>query len=147
MESVGTDGESRPFKHPILQVWGLNIGEFCCIIFFYFLKGIKTCKNGSDTTPKQTNASPTDEKEKKSFNSFLFLPASVMHVISRMLIFIALTFTSASSYQMLSGSNLIFTCILSRIFLHKKLKLVKWIGVLVILGEIMYKNKFSTTSA
>ena len=97
---------------------------------------MKICKSGSDT-PEENNVSPTDEKEKKSFNFFLFFPASLMHVISRMLIFIALTFTSASSYQMLSGSNLIFTCILSRIFLHKKLKLVKWIGVLVILGKII----------
>ena len=79
---------------------------------------------------------------KKSFSPFLFLPASIMHLTSRCLIFLALNFTTASSFQMLSGSNLIFTCILSRIFLKKTLDRMKIIGVSIVLSWSKTCTKF-----
>ena len=74
-----------------------------------------------------------EAKEKASFNPLLFLPAAVMHLISRIFSFLSLTFTTVSSFQMLSGCNLIFVCILSRIFLKKSLPWHKWFGVFVII--------------
>ena len=72
-------------------------------------------------------------KEEIRFNPFIFLPAAILHQGSRCLVFMALIFTTASSYQILSGSLVIFTCILSKIFLKKVLSWYKWIGVTVIL--------------
>ena len=78
-------------------------------------------------------------KEKPQFNPFIFLPAAIFHQSSRCLIFLSLTFTSASSYQMLSGSNLIFTCIWGRIFLKKPLPWHKWMGVTVITSKKIFR--------
>ena len=50
--------------------------------------------------------------------------------------YVGLYLTSASSYQMLRGSVIIFTGLASRIFLRKKLHWYKWLGMFVILGGL-----------
>ena len=74
----------------------------------------------------------TEVKDKTPFNIFLFIPPAVLHLTSRIFTFIALTLTTASSFEMLTGANLIFVSILSRIFLKKSLTWYKWFAILVI---------------
>ena len=120
-ESEGKNGTIRTFRHPFFQCWGLTLGEFSCILIFYFGNVLKKF----ETDVKEPN--------KPSFNPFLFLPASIMHVINRSFVYIALTQTTASSFQIICGCNLIFTCILSRIFLKRILSWTKWLGVFIII--------------
>ena len=121
--SVGRDGEEREFKHPVLQCWGLSVGEAICILLFL---AINFCKE------QRQRKKETEVKEKTPFNIFLFLPPAVLHLTSRIFTFIALTLTTASSFEMLTGTNLIFVSILSRIFLKKSLAWYKWFAILVI---------------
>jgi len=145
LKSVGIDGEERYFHHPFLQAWGLSIGEFICILIYFafnYLRKSTTLDNEeekqnlnekNESQKKEENIEERNESpKKKSFSPFLFVPPAIMHLISRSLGYMALTLTSASSYQIISGSNLIFVCILSRIFLKKILTWTKWIGVFFI---------------
>ena len=82
-------------------------------------------------------------QESPKFSIFIFLPAAIMHLTSRCLVFLALNFTTASSFQMLSGANLIFTCLLSRLFLERKLEWWKWLAIFIIIGIcINYFSRF-----
>ena len=120
---MGRDGEEREFKHPVLQCWGLSVGEAGCILLFL---AINFCKE------QRQRRKEAEVKEKIPFNIFLFVPPAVLHLTSRIFTFIALTLTSASSFEMLTGTNLIFVSILSRIFLKKSLAWYKWFAILVI---------------
>ena len=120
---MGRDGEEREFKHPVLQCWGLSVGEAGCILLFLTLN---FCKE------QRQRRKEAEVKEKTPFNIFLFVPPAVLHLTSRIFTFIALTLTSASSFEMLTGTNLIFVSILSRIFLKKSLAWYKWFAILVI---------------
>ena len=122
-KSEGRDGEEREFKHPVLQCWGLSVGEAGCILLFL---AINFCKE------QRQRRKEMEVKEKTPFNIFLFVPPAVLHLTSRIFTFIALTLTTASSFEMLTGTNLIFVSILSRIFLKKSLAWYKWFAILVI---------------
>ena len=122
-KSLGRDGEEREFKHPVLQCWGLSVGEAGCILLFL---AINLCKE------QRQRRKETEVKEKTPFNIFLFVPPAVLHLTSRVFTFIALTLTTASSFEMLTGTNLVFVSVLSRIFLKKSLAWYKWFAILVI---------------
>ena len=127
-ESEGTNGKTKPFRHPFLQCWGLTLGEFTCMFIFFIVNILKKYfKRNSE------NESDVQEQSSLPFNPFLFLPASILHITSRSFSYIALTQTTASSFQILCGCNLIFTCILSRIFLKRILLWTKWLGVFIII--------------
>jgi len=121
--SVGQDGEEREFKHPVLQCWGLSVGEAACILLFLTDNFLKE---------RRRREKETEEKEKIPFNIFLFVPPAILHLTSRVFTFIALTLTTASSFEMLTGTNLIFVSILSRVFLKRVLPWYKWFAILVI---------------
>ena len=107
----------------MLQCWGLSVGEAGCILLFL---AINFCNR------QRQRRKDTEVKEKTPFNIFLFVPPAVLHLTSRIFTFIALTLTTASSFEMLTGTNLIFVSILSRIFLKKSLAWYKWFAILVI---------------
>ena len=137
LKSKGSDGIVRNFRHPVLQVWALTFAEFLCL---FLLPIISVYKIYVKSTLNVNNNLPSSEQF-TSYTIWIFAPAAIMHVISRFLIFLSLTFTSASSYQMLWCANLIFTCVFSRLFLHKTLSVVKWLAVFLIFGKFTF---FST---
>ena len=130
MESEGRNGTVTIFRHPFLQTWGLSAGEFSCLFIFFLWNSVKDhfCDK------KMEENDPKKPKKTQKFNPFIFLPASIMHVTFRCFIFLSLTFTTPGSYQMLAGTILVFTCILSRIFLKRILSWIKWLGVLIIVN-------------
>ena len=132
MSSEGKDGKVHIFRHPFLQTWGLSLGEFACI----FIAIIWNCIKLRGIQTSQTSSSSETSEARPKFCPFIFLPAAIFHQGSRCLIFLSLIFTTASSYQILSGSNLIFACIFGRLFLKKSLPWHKWIGVLIIVGGV-----------
>ena len=107
----------------MLQCWGLSVGEAACILLFLAVNFLKE---------RRQREKETEPKEKIPFNIFLFVPPAILHLTSRIFTFIALTLTTASSFEMLTGANLIFVSILSRIFLKKSLAWYKWFAILVI---------------
>ena len=107
----------------MLQCWGLSVGEAACILLFLAVNFLKE---------RRQREKETEPKEKIPFNIFLFVPPAILHLTSRIFTFIALTLTTASSFEMLTGTNLIFVSILSRVFLKRVLPWYKWFAILVI---------------
>ncbi|VDN21429.1 unnamed protein product [Gongylonema pulchrum] len=72
------------------------------------------------------------------FNYLLFAVPAFCDVCATSIQYFGLTLTSASAYQMLRGAVIIFTGLFSILCLHVKLRLFKWIGMLlVVIGLVV----------
>ena len=71
----------------------------------------------------------------QKFNPLVWAIPALCDVAGTSLVYVALVWTYASSFQMLRGSVIIFTGILSVTFLGNKMKWYQWMGIfIVILG-------------
>ncbi|XP_069702216.1 solute carrier family 35 member F6-like [Periplaneta americana] len=127
MEAEGSDGKSRKFNHPFVQAVSMFIGEmlcflaFKCLFFYYFRK-----HDGSHDEMKIL-------KGNRSFNPFLLLPPAMCDMVATSVMYIGLTLTYASSFQMLRGAVIVFVGILTTIFLHRRLCLREWMGIFLVI--------------
>ncbi|KAM7395208.1 hypothetical protein PAMA_006797 [Pampus argenteus] len=114
------------FSHPFLQAVGMFLGEFSCLAVFYIL----LCYDRRSPEPKM-NAG-------QSFNPLLFLPPAMCDMTATSIMYVALSMTSASSFQMLRGAVIIFTGLLSVAFLGRRLLTSQWLGIVItILGLVI----------
>ncbi|NXY88614.1 S35F6 protein, partial [Alcedo cyanopectus] len=111
--------EEHRFQHPFLQAVGMFLGEFSCLGVFYLL----VWRDRRRPEPSMAQSQP--------FNPLLFLPPALCDMTGTSIMYVALNMTSASSFQMLRGSVIIFTGLLSVAFLGRKLELSQWLGILV----------------
>ncbi|CAN8205176.1 unnamed protein product [Coccothraustes coccothraustes] len=124
----GCDGtEEHKFQHPFLQAAGMFLGEFSCLPVFYLLLLRDRRRADRDPAPSPAPSRP--------FNPLLFLPPALCDMAGTSIMYVALNMTSASSFQMLRGSLIIFTGLLSVAFLGRRLEWSHWLGILLtILG-------------
>ncbi|NWT76863.1 S35F6 protein, partial [Prunella himalayana] len=122
----GCDGtEEHKFQHPFLQAAGMFLGELSCLPVFYLL--LLRDRRRADPAPAPSPSRP--------FNPLLFLPPALCDMAGTSIMYVALNMTSASSFQMLRGSLIIFTGLLSVAFLGRRLEWSHWLGILLtILG-------------
>ncbi|XP_043484492.1 solute carrier family 35 member F6-like [Leptopilina heterotoma] len=132
LTSKGKDGELRHFTHPFMQSAFMFVGEMMCLLVFklafcYYNRQA----NGSVETNALTKGS-------RDFNPKILAIPALCDTIGTSIMYVGLTMTYASSFQMLRGSVIIFTGILSVAFLERKLGTQKWTGIiLVLLGLII----------
>jgi len=118
-ESEGINGEVRKFNHPFVQAAGMFLGEFLCMLAYFVILAYKHIRKQEITSAK--------------FNPLIFVLPACCDMTATSLMYVGLTMTYASVFQMLRGAVVIFTGILSLIFLKRKLKLFHWTGMLLVL--------------
>merc|ERR1719322_412356 len=139
MTAESSDGKQRPFRHPFLQACGMFVGEMMCMVAYKLVKcyrnrrrsqssGIQIQNEGEDEQPQ--------EEQRPSYNPFIFLPPALCDMTATSIQYIGLTLTYAAIFQMLRGAVIIFTGILSRIALKKRLFGYKWVGILFVIGGL-----------
>merc|ERR1712226_18940 len=148
IESENSNGTVVEFNHPFLQAGFMFLGESLCMVVFLLTIAYRLYCHKDDYEnnegPKclsQDVESKEFEKEKEScsmlrylFTQFkLFYFPALCDVTATSIMYIALTLTSASSFQMLRGSIMIFVGLESVIFLKKKLEWWRWLGMFIIL--------------
>ena len=118
--------EKVAFNHPFFQALCMFIGEFLCLIVFYASK-------------LRSQATGTKIESAKPFNFMIFLLPALCDMTGTSLMYVGLSLTDASIFQMLRGSVVIFTGIGSVLFLknkdgsRRKLGLHQWIGMAFVL--------------
>jgi len=166
MQNVkGLDGIKTDFNHPFFQTAGMFLGESLCMLVFLFatmqqrrerrrllsnhgterqplLNDHAASKEDAPTThattAKDSKQQPEANKTKKKFQPLLFVLPALCDMTGTSCMYIGLTLTSASIYQMLRGSVVIFTGILSVLFLKNKQYKFHWLGMLLVLvGTIL----------
>jgi len=71
-------------------------------------------------------------------NPFVFLPATLCDMTATSIMYVGLNLTNAASFQMLRGSVIIFTGLLSVAFLRSILTMYRWIGMVsVVVGLVI----------
>jgi len=127
MTSESSDGKKHSFDHPFLQACGMFLGEMMCMVAFWIVRW-RQKRQPQDAFP------PIDDPNApKKFNPFIFLAPALCDMTATSIQYIGLTLTYASSFQMLRGAVIIFTGILSTIFLRRKLQWFKWAGMLLVI--------------
>ncbi|XP_071384877.1 solute carrier family 35 member F6-like [Centroberyx affinis] len=120
------DDPEHTFSHPFVQAVGMFLGEFSCLAVFYIL----LCHDRRRPEPRM-NAG-------QSFNPLLFLPPAMCDMTGTSIMYVALSMTSASSFQMLRGAVIVFTGLLSVAFLGRRLVASQWLGILItIMGLVV----------
>jgi len=151
--------KGRLFNHPFFQSLCMFIGEFLCIIVyfttFYIKKRIWARQNFQGQSGAVFDINESEEPKIPKFNPLVFLPPACCDVIGTSIMYIGLNLTTASSFQMLRGSVIIFTGLLSVGFLNSHLMGYKWIGMGVVtsglavvgLSDIMFNGMNSDVNA
>lgn len=98
------------------------IGEFLCMIVFKLSAWRNAAKGNSEkSTP---------------FSPLIFLPPAMCDCAATSLMYVGLTYTYASQFQMLRGSVVIFTCFMSWGFNGKRPVHRHWAGMLFVLAGL-----------
>merc|ERR1712156_708709 len=142
MESEGSDGKLRGFRHPFLQAAGMFFGEMLCMVVYYLIRWFKkwkTKRKGSYeilyTTEEERVAK--EEGNEVNFNPLIFLPPALCDLTATSIQYIGLTFTYASSFQMLRGAVILFTGILSKLVLRKRQEWYRWAGMVFVIAGLV----------
>jgi drug/metabolite transporter (DMT)-like permease len=127
IKSFGKDDTTpREFNHPFVQACIMFMGEFLCVVVFKILFCRLQRKNdGSEDQHTLT-------KGNRNFSQFILMPPAMCDLIATSTMYVGLTLTYASSFQMLRGSVIIFVALFSKIFLGRQLGSRRWIGILFI---------------
>ncbi|XP_003378025.1 hypothetical protein Tsp_02190 [Trichinella spiralis] len=142
-------GLGRPFNHPFFQALLMFVGEFACLPAFFL---IEHCWKRTKFSRSFEVTSDNDKLvDRQKFNFLIFLPATLCDMTATSIMYIGLTMTNASSFQMLRGATVIFTGIFSVAFLGMTLAVFKWIGMFLVLCGLIVVGvsdmMFSSTSA
>jgi len=138
------------FEHPFLQAVGMFLGEILCLLAFKFIwystakYRIERMTYEGDPTSPLVQCWPIQIKKdigltqgRQVFNPLIFWVAAILDMLSTCLSYFALNLTTASSFQMLRGSVMVFTALFSILFLKKRLDLMQWIGIFTVVAGLV----------
>ncbi|ELR16647.1 uncharacterized protein ACA1_088940 [Acanthamoeba castellanii str. Neff] len=157
--SHGLSGEDKPFSFPWTQTLFMFAGEALCAIVYVLMRVYQTkCRpagyenryqrisieekdeddddhkhNPSRLAINVTTADdePAPAQQDPWYAPFYFLLTCCFDVIGTTLGGIGLLYTYASVFQMLRGSIIVFSGILSVLFLKRKLYFYNWLGITI----------------
>ncbi|KAL4853473.1 Solute carrier family 35 member F6 [Chlorella vulgaris] len=127
---VGVDakGQALRFRHPAFQTAAMFAGEALCLLPFGLRRWYKHATRAAPLSAEE--AATRDHRLRRSFFVF-FLPA-VCDAGATTLLNLGLCFTSASVFQMLRGTLVIFAGLLTILLLHRRLHAHHWLGIVLI---------------
>ncbi|KAL5484259.1 hypothetical protein EMCRGX_G020721 [Ephydatia muelleri] len=115
------------YDHPFFQAATMFLGEALCYAAFKAWYIWRQCNN-------QDMSIFGDQK----FNPLVWAIPAMCDLCGTSIMYVGLTWTYAASFQMLRGSVIIFTGLLSVAFLGNRLKIHHWVGmVTVIVGLVV----------
>ncbi|XP_064082161.1 solute carrier family 35 member F6-like isoform X2 [Macrobrachium nipponense] len=131
MKASHKNGEEDSFNHPFFQADGMFLGEILCMVTFYVLRCITRRQR-----QEQVEMSPSSQ-EAGQFPKYIFFVPAMCDMLATSTMYLGLTLTYASSFQMLRGAVIVFTGLLSVAFLGRKLRYYHWIGILSVIAGLV----------
>lgn len=131
MEAENSAHKVVPFTHPYFQTEGMFIGEMLCMLTFYI---IQCCARRRQQ--EQVEMAPSRQQVVNFPKQIFFVPA-FCDCLATSTMYLGLTLTYASSFQMLRGAVIVFTGLLSVAFLGRKLRYYQWIGIFVVIAGLV----------
>lgn len=130
--SNSSSGEEHEFDHPWFQTIIMFLGESFCLIGLIVSRYRERSRHRRNLylSNIQGDGERIELKQPRIFQ-FVFLLPTLCDLIGTTLAGIGLLYVTASVWQMLRGSLIIFTGIFSRVFLKRKLRWYHWTGMIV----------------
>ncbi|XP_058964706.2 solute carrier family 35 member F6 isoform X1 [Pocillopora verrucosa] len=129
--------EEHQFEHPWIQTALMFLGEMICLIGLFIHQRKERLKykqrllhDGIDGRSYKEATQTRKSLQRRVFQWIFAFPA-LCDLCGTTLATIGLLYVKASVWQMLRGSIIIFTGLLSKIFLKRKLWPIHWIGMIV----------------
>eukprot|EP00050_Salpingoeca_kvevrii_P007216 m.294595 g.294595 ORF g.294595 m.294595 type:complete len:375 (-) comp13028_c0_seq1:400-1524(-) len=116
------------FNHPFVQALAMFVGEFACLVVFKLL----VVFSSRSKTPVPVDQGNTN------WSPLIFLPPALCDCIGTSTMYLGLTLTHASQFQMLRGSVVIFTGLLSKFWLGRQLTSTHWAGMFFVLIGLVF---------
>ncbi|XP_017759386.1 PREDICTED: solute carrier family 35 member F6 [Eufriesea mexicana] len=123
----GEDGQPRHFNHPFMQSSFMFIGEMMCFVVFKIIYHYYNRRGDSSVDNNPLT------KGSHVFNSFILLIPALCDTCATSIMYVGLTMTYPSSFQMFRGAVIVFTAVLSVGFLNRKLGSREWIGIMMVI--------------
>jgi drug/metabolite transporter (DMT)-like permease len=120
LKSENLDGNIVPFNQPFLTTWGLFLGQIIASVLFYIGKCIKN-KFGDQRLENSERPQP--------YNPLIFWPLAGCEMLSAYFQYKALIMTYPALLQILRGSSILLTGLLSTFACGHPLKMHRWIGI------------------
>jgi len=128
--SVGRHGgEPRSFNHPFVMAGFMFLGEIFCLGAYYLSRLRRRSKS------------------KKRYNASACALPACCDIMATSIMYVGLSLTTASTYQMLRGSVVLFTASFSVLFLKRKQWGFHWIGLFTVFGGTMVVGVSSLVNA
>ena len=153
LSSVGVDGTEKHFKKPWFGTLTMFLGMVIVLGIHFINVMIRQNKKSND---KEVHLLESASK-KASIKEATFWEASkliaipaILDLLATAMCFVGILYNSASVFQMLRGSMIIFSACLSVVVLRKKLHAYHWTGVgicclaIVVVG---YSNMMASSAA
>jgi len=125
-EAVGSGGTVHKFTHPWFQTFIMFLGETIC------LGGLLIQRYRDRKKNARAEALGEETKKEEPIFYWIFVLPTLCDLAGTSFGGIGLLYTSASVWQMLRGSIIVFSAILSVIFLGRKLHIHHWFGLFII---------------
>lgn len=132
--STGIDGERVKFKKPWTQTAFMFLGELTALLYYHVEKRRAESRVKSGKVPLLEGVNGTSEttvEKPPSAPFYLFLPPAFLDLFGTALGSVGLLYVNPSVWQMLRGCSIIFSAILSVIFLKRKLYSFNYVGIFI----------------
>ena len=134
--TLSTDGcvaGCKPFDHPFVQAIGMFAGESLCLLAFKISTLFSAAPSQGGEGGEGGGAAAA-----RRYSPLIFALPALCDSLGTSLMYLGLTMTYASVFQMLRGSVVVFTGILSVLALKRKLQAHHWLGMaLVCIGTLV----------
>jgi drug/metabolite transporter (DMT)-like permease len=143
MQSEGIDGLIKNFQKPWFGTFSMFAG-MVLVLLVHFIAVVLSRRS-------RKGAVSVAESKQPSFwrASLLILIPATLDLVATALCFIGLLYNSASIWQMLRGSMVIFSAIMSVLYLKRRMQAFHWFGVMtcvVAICTVGFANIMATAS-
>lgn len=129
--SENRHGHVVNFNHPFLQADCMFMGEMTCMAAFYILRCLRRRARQGDSELAM------DSDQNTKFPRLVFYLPAICDMTATSMMYLGLTLTYASSFQMLRGAVIVFTGLLSVGFLGRRLHYFHWLGIVFVLTGLV----------
>jgi len=135
-KAKGVENSKHEFEHPWFQTAVMFAGEFVCLILFMAITWYKNRQDRLQTANAQLQddaplISAQSQPQRSKWSLLLFLFPTVCDILGTSFGGIGLLWVSASVWQMMRGTIIIFSGILSWLFLKRKMLPYRWLGICI----------------
>lgn len=138
-------GNGHTFNHPFFQAALMFLGEFLCLILYHIYTKFSKVPNSDFHSPLHTQNAPKSLFPK--LGKFIFMIPSFFDFCASTLMFIGLTLSAPSVYQMMRGFIMVIVSVYSVVLLKTKLFKHQILGVILAFTGVVIVGLASITNS